>query len=177
MLLPNLAFRERLGLPFGDCAVDGFRLRVERLDVNNFSPRRTCVSPVDRMPVVMQKPPGLHFPPCRTCVSTVDRIVEAAGNAIESTAISNGHTSSTVEIDVEPLKLSIAAPNLLTTSGGAVGVADRFVELPRSGFGTTDRALSIDTSDDIRGSRVRTLVDFFCWAQPLIDDIGVSDTR
>ena len=46
--------------------------------------------------------------------------------------------------------------------------------LPRAGRGATDVAGSIDTSEVSRVVGVRTLTDFFCWAQPLIDDIGTS---
>ena len=39
---------------------------------------------------------------------------------------------------------------------------------------TTDFTVSTDTNDVSRGVRVGTLVDFSCWAQPLIDDIRTS---
>ena len=80
-------------------------------------------------------------------------------------------------IDVAPSELSGAGTSLSMTSVGIVRDVDKCAVLPRAGSKTTDPILSIDASDDIGGSRVRTLVDFSCWARSLVEAIGVSDTH
>ena len=51
---------------------------------------------------------------------------------------------------------------------------NRHVGLPTAGCGVTDLAGSIETSEVSCVAGVRALTDFFCWAQPLVCDIGTS---
>ena len=56
-------------------------------------------------------------------------------------------------------------------------LVDKNAGLSRAGCAATDFANLMDASDDKRVSNSRSLAEFFCWAQPLIDDIGTSDAQ
>ena len=97
--------------------------------------------------------------------------------ANEATSEIDEHIASIVNSDVGSLERSKAEHSHLATPVVAGFVTDENAGLPRVVFLTTDFTGSTDTSDEQCVSGVRTLSDFFGWAQPLIDDIGASDAN